>query len=34
VGDDDELRPAQDRAIVDAGLKAHAFDFRPAARLR
>jgi D-serine deaminase-like pyridoxal phosphate-dependent protein len=26
------IRPAQDRAIVDADLKALAFDFRPVAR--
>jgi D-serine deaminase-like pyridoxal phosphate-dependent protein len=27
-------RPTEDRAIVDAGLKALAFDFGSAARLR
>jgi hypothetical protein len=26
------IRPAQDRAIVDADLKSLAFDFRPVAR--
>jgi D-serine deaminase-like pyridoxal phosphate-dependent protein len=28
------IRPAQDRAIVDADVKALAFDFRPVARSR